>query len=268
MVGCAEEKKKPSNANTPAVVVDPGSCNPATEDCSDFVNDCITNPGSTNCTVADDFGGDVPLTNVSLSSFRKLAKNNALTSVPTDLRLKMSLSKYGNGFAGDVAITFTYAGIPYTYAATSAIQNPYSDAKIQEDAQYNVQFTNKKFHGFFDSFIRSIIVVVDDLSPSSEGDGAPVRAKGAIYIRNHPNNPEYCANPYPGMSYNDWVYSCAPHPPKPCWFVYAGPYDCRTWKSGNGVNTYQSLYPQSEYTKIGDFENLNLETAFNGDFSL
>ena len=261
MVGCAEEKKKPSSSKN-TVVVAPDTCNPAVEDCSDVVNPCLT----TDCNAVA--GTAVAINNVTLATFKKLGKNNQLTTVPTDFKFAMDVSKYGQGFAGDMAVSFTYNNIKYTYGATTMVTNPYSDSAITNDARYNVQFADKTWHGFFDGRgVRAFIIVVDAIEGGEEGDGAPLTGRGSIYFRNHTNNPEYCANPYPGMSNEDYYAACAPLPPSPCWNVSLGPYDCRAWKSGNGVNTYQSLRPGSEYTKLGDFSGLNLSTSFNGEFS-
>jgi hypothetical protein len=263
MVGCAEEKKKPSSSNN-TVVVAPDTCNPAVEDCSTVVNPCLT----TDCTAVA--GTAVTVTNVTLTNFRKLAKNNQLTTVPTDFKFAMDVSKYGQGFAGDMAVSFTYNNIKYTYGATTMVSNPNSDSAITSDARYNVQFPNKTWHGFFDGRgVRDFVIVVDAIEGGEEGDGAPLTGRGSVYFRIVPNNPEYCANPYPGMSYNDWYVSCgaAAISPSPCWNVSLGPRDCRTWKSGNGVNTFAALHPGAEYTKLGDFSGLNLSTSFNGDFA-
>ena len=50
---------------------------------------------------------------------------------------------------------------------------------------------------------------------------------------------------------------------KNCWFFTSGPFDCRTWRSGKGVNTFKAIYPNSCYSKMGSFKGLDLLKAFN-----
>ena len=277
MVGCAEEKKKKSSTNTGGgVIVD--VCNPAVEDCNGVVNPCLT----TDCNVVA--GTAVTVTNISLSAYRSLRKNTSLnsSSIPTDMKFALDVYKAGQGFAGDMAISFTANNQKITMGGTTILSsNAYSDTAIAEDSKYNVQFANGTWHGFFDGrepvlgyantaiTIRNFIVVVDAIEGGSEGDGAPLTGRGSIWFRNTPNNPEYCYNPPYGISYDAYYASCgaAYLSPTVCWKVSLGPNDCRTWKNGNDVNTFQALYPGSEYTKLGNFSGLNLSTSFNGDFA-
>ena len=61
---------------------------------------------------------------------------------------------------------------------------------------------------------------------------------------------------------------------KACWEISAGPFDCRTWRQGNGVNTFRTIEPDGNcYTKLATFtrdvsstaRGLNVLEAFNID---
>ncbi|MCB0411829.1 MAG: hypothetical protein KDD22_04845, partial [Bdellovibrionales bacterium] len=53
-----------------------------------------------------------------------------------------------------------------------------------------------------------------------------------------------------------------------CWFISLGPYDCRAWTDGNGVDSDKAVLPDNGYKKLGDFEGLNLKKAFNDQLVL
>ncbi|MCB0406617.1 MAG: hypothetical protein KDD34_00355, partial [Bdellovibrionales bacterium] len=50
-----------------------------------------------------------------------------------------------------------------------------------------------------------------------------------------------------------------------CWFISIGPYDCRTWKNGYGVDTTRAINPDSDYKLLGSFQGLNINDAFNDE---
>lgn len=115
------------------------------------------------------------------------------------------------------------------------------------------------FHGFFeDTRVQrlaygyqqmggAVILVID--STVDLGDGAgPTSANGSIWFKNYFQNT-----------------SMGPIPLTHCWFISAGPYDCRSWKSGDGVNTKASMYPNNGYVKLGTFTNLEIKKAFNNE---
>jgi hypothetical protein len=69
-----------------------------------------------------------------------------------------------------------------------------------------------------------------------------------------------------------------PIPGTSCWFISAGPYDCRAWIDGSGVNTLGGLFPTvgasstnaspNIYQKLGTFSGLDLSNAFNGSWQV
>ncbi len=115
------------------------------------------------------------------------------------------------------------------------------------------------YHGFFedDRVIRlaaglqqmggAVIVVIDSTNDSGDGQG-PTSANGSIWFKNYFQN-----------------IGNGPIPLTHCWFISEGPYDCRSWKSGDGVNTKQNIYPTNGYVKLGNFVNADVQKAFNNE---
>jgi len=118
------------------------------------------------------------------------------------------------------------------------------------------------YHGFFEDagvprlipplpyqpiFGGALILVIDSTNDAGDGAG-PTAANGSIWFKNYVGN-----------------YPMGPLPYTNCWFISSGPYDCRSWKSGDKVNTKQSIYPTNGYVKLGNFYNLDIKTAFNNE---
>lgn len=159
---------------------------------------------------------------------------------PTDIKVNVNLEKRGNGFGGTVTITYTDNGTRYEGYFTSGSSN--------DDNKYNIFFTKggkTVWHGFFEDYFGGMIVVMDDVVDLGDGDET-IKASGSVWFKNF------------GLTY-------APHPPTHCWKVSLGPYDCRSWKSGHGVNTTAAVEPTDGYIKLGTFDNLNIKEAFNGE---
>lgn len=149
------------------------------------------------------------------------------------------------------------------------------DSGSADDSEYNVwgSFNGKLgFHGFFsDNKFGSVILVLNEGSdPRKDADGFRKRVRfsdGSIWFMNFKSftgdNHKDC---YEGGSYIG-VVGRPPKPSKKCWFIGTGPFDCRAWKTGKkDVNTLRSLEPRDScYQKLADFDNLNIEEAFNTD---
>ena len=186
------------------------------------------------------FGGTATFTPVSLGVFSQYTgrpMNN-----PTNMVINLNLIQYppGNYYGGDVTIAYDDNGYHH--------EGYFTGGNSQLEARYNVitSFNGTvAFHGFFEDFMGAIVVVVNPTTLPTLGDGSTGTASGSVYFKNF------------GLTY-------APHPPTYCWFVSLGPYDCRAWISGNGVNTFQSLYPDNGYVQLGTFSGLSIGDAFNG----
>ena len=155
------------------------------------------------------------------------------------------------------------------------------------DATYNrwVFLKSKRefyFHGFFQNEYAntegSLILVVDRKTlithcDDENCDGDPYLVGGSVWIMNFRttfDNKNSCNNQdqdyvfnYNRNTYGERLPTLSSRDKK-CWFLSNGPYDCRTWRSGKGVNTYLAANPNGScYTKLGDFELLDLSKAFN-----
>jgi hypothetical protein len=202
------------------------------------------------------------------------------TNVPTETKVVINLKKYvtiGNdkGFGGYVSIKFKDNGSSYTDAFSSMWMGGYpiyNTVKTNaENNKYNLLSTTypekpgkAAYHGFFEQvnvqrllppvpnqtiFSGAIILVIDNAIDLGDGQG-PSAASGSIYYKN------ILA-----------TYPMGPLPYTNCWFISKGPYDCRTWRGDGKVDTKRSLYPNSEYKKLGNFYNLDMQKAFNNQLT-
>jgi hypothetical protein len=218
-------------------------------------------------------GAVVSLINVNPAVLAQFSGNTAIENQnPQDIKLTLNLQKFGTyskgnggfdyGFGGYASVKFkTVITNPYTNTTTtqnyedkfeSLVDDNGTVKSNSENHKYNLLSTdypelngNFGYHGFFEDRYGAIIVVIDAVNDAGDGEG-PTGGNGSVWFKNHPR--EY-----------------APLSPTSCWFVSLGPYDCRTWKSGNGVNTKQSIYPESNYTKLGNFVDLDVKTILKFD---
>jgi len=158
---------------------------------------------------------------------------------PANFKINVNLTPYTDSYGGTVTISYNDNG--YTY------QEQFTSGHSSDETKYNRFVTvggTKVWHGFFEDYMGAIIIVIDKSVGLGDGDTSDVTASGSIWFKNF------------GQTF-------APHPPTWCWFVSLGPYDCRAWPEGRGVNTSESIYPDNGYQKLGTFTGLNLQSAFN-----
>jgi hypothetical protein len=188
--------------------------------------------------------------------------------------VKLQESSY-NQYSGDVYISYLDNGQYYTgHFNTDEDSNPGSGTVFPNwgHAFYNNWFTwqgKPVFHGFFSDSYGAIMLVVDSVIDQGDGSGASEVA-GSIWYKNYPNN------------------QAQPNPQNiPCWYITAGPYDCRTllvkggWQDDGMIDPVsallptQSLYytptsshpyqpaePARGWKKLGTFTGLNKAKAF------
>lgn len=216
-----------------------------------------------------EYGGTAPLTvtNTSLGYYVGRTPNN-----PTEVKVNINLQKFApaagstrSSYGGVVSISFKDSGILWEDKFTSLMNEShwYGQGTVrtnEENNKYNVWIQKNGesyWHGFFQDNFGAIIVVIDDSDDRGDGSG-PTKVSGSIWVMNFGRSYAYVS-------------------PTSCWYVYAGPYDCRTWKNGNAVNTDKDIYPYLEnsnpgtatapravgYRKVGDFTNLEFKKAFN-----
>jgi hypothetical protein len=186
------------------------------------------------------------------------------------------ISTDANQYAGTVFISYFDNGRYYTAEFTTNDQNnPGSGTQFPgwNHAFYNNWFTwqgKPVFHGFFADSYGAIMLVIDDMIDLGDGGGA-AQLSGSIWFKNYPNNQ---AQPNPQSI--------------PCWYITAGPYDCRTllvpggWGSDGIIGPVSALTPdQSKYwtsrsshpyheedprrgwRKLGSFTKLDKAKAFS-----
>lgn len=242
LVGCATE----SNPSNPGGIGDPIAGDP-------LAGGDIDSPSSSSASniVTLDIVGNSALDKVE--NFEKFTVRSMYD--PQNIKLEVNLKHRGDGrYGGTIKIKYTDNGSSHTGTFVNGDDSYYTKHKGQnESAKYNKWFkVNNKwvFHGFFQDDTGGVILVLDGNSGLDLGDGKiPSEYKGSVYYKNFHDN---ILN----------AYNAGPHPNMHCWFVSEGPYDCRAWKSGNGVDTYKALYPDNGYTKLGEFENLSVEDSF------
>lgn len=183
---------------------------------------------------------------VSLAEFNSYVAIRPLNN-PTDFRLSIQLANNGSDqFYGTVKLSYIDAG--YRYTGTFKADNAKNvdmyamkDAGTH-DAAYNRWFTlggKKVFSGFFEDNYGSIVVIIDNVVNQNDGQGGSV-VSGQVWYRN-------------------FAQSYAPKSPyRSCWFVYQGPYYCRS----AAVINKTSLYPTDTYRKLGSFTGLIKNQAF------
>lgn len=161
---------------------------------------------------------------------------------PQQVEVTLNLKRYGESYGGTVRISYTDYGHRY--------QGFFTSGHSAYETKHNVWFRKGDkdiWHGFFEDYLGAIIVVIDGVTDLGDG-GSDKKATGSVWFKN-------------------FGYTYAPRPPAWCWFVSLGPYDCRAWKSGEGIKSPQnrSIYPDAGYKKLGSFSDLDLKKAFNGE---
>ena len=131
------------------------------------------------------------------------------------------------------------------------------------------------FHGFFQENEGSIILVVDSVTPvvSNRDNPTPTTLySGSIWtmqFRTTFQGKNSCNNRDQKyiFQYNKETPG-SNIPPladrnKKCWFFTRGPFDCRTWRDGDGVDTFRAVNPDGScYQKMGTFIGLDILKAF------
>lgn len=211
---------------------------------------------------------------------------------PKNAQISVRLFKAGDvagngGYAGTVQIGYEDNGQYYVGRfSTNDSYNPSGSTSSAgtrytnwHHASYNKWFTwngKRLFHGFFEDEYGAILLIIEDNLDQGDGAGSS-QVTGSIWFKNYYNSP------YPRYQSKDVL---------PCWFITAGPYDCRTFlvkdsvngKDGNVVTTSALLPSESQYApgadthpyhqgadagpargwrKLGTFSGLNAAQAFD-----
>lgn len=163
-----------------------------------------------------------------------------LPNSPQALKLNLNMVKVGTGWGGTATISYTDNGKfrPSYFTASHAAQA----TKYNQGYRVNGQ---PVWHGVFEDFyLGALVVVIDGITDLGDGAGAQDTVSGSVWMKN-------------------FAATYAPHAPTYCWFIAAGPFDCRPWPSGDGMSASPSLEPQGGYIKLATFSGLSLKAAFN-----
>lgn len=220
----------------------------------------ITTPTPTNPDGSDGTGVDgsgtstsggstVTFKPVSLAEMVKYVGTHPLND-PKNYRLTVDLTRDTNlKFSGNVQISYEDNGRLYTgyFESADSLNVNFSgksyDNGVNESA-YNYWYrdVNSKtvFSGFFQDAYGAVILIVDNYVNTGDGSGSGY-ASGTVWYKNFAQsvNPQ---SPY-----------------RKCWFLYDGPYMCRS----NNIINKSSLDPSDGgYRKLGTFSGLAKAAAF------
>jgi hypothetical protein len=228
------------------------------------------------------------LDRTALSSYAATHPINNPKNANISVRLFKAGDVAGNGgYAGVVQFAYEDNGQYYvgrfttndSYNPTGSTANAGTRYTNWHHAAYNKWFNyggKRLFHGFFEDEYGAIMLIVEDNLDQGDGAGSS-QVTGSIWFKNYYNSP------YPRYQTKDVL---------PCWFITAGPYDCRTFlvktaatgKDGDVQTTSallptQSLYapgadthpyhqgadagPARGWKKIGSFSGLDAAKAFD-----
>jgi hypothetical protein len=166
---------------------------------------------------------------------------------PTNYSVQISLAQLGTTgrYSGSVQLSYDDNGYHHngTFTADTGYNSSYDSYGTARDvglahANYNYWFNlggKTVFSGFFQDNYGGIVLVIDNAANVNQGDGqGGGTISGQIWYRNF-------ATSYAPQSTE-----------RNCWFIYGGPYDCRS----NIVSSKSALYPTDSYRKLGDFSGV------------
>lgn len=192
-------------------------------------------------------------------------------------RVYVDMSREGNHryYSGRIEVAFK---VRRASGNDEVISQEFSSG-YGNDNQYNVwaRFGGRLgFHAFFSDSWKGVILVIDRItnvtSERTEVDRINLRnqlGSGSIWFKSfrsfYRGNDDDCYEG--GQHIRIGGPSAPPAPPKKCWFISVGPFNCQAWEAGNTVRTFTALEPDSNscYKKLGDFDGLNISKAFDTD---
>lgn len=222
-------------------------------------------------------GATAELNGTTMSTLTAYVATHPLNN-PTDLKISVKLNEVAyNQWAGDIYISYLDNNQYYTaHFLNTGDTNPSSGTLYPS---YNHAFFNNwyseptsgkpVFHGFFADSYGAVMLVIDNLDGDQGDGGGSATVSGSIWYKNYPST-QVQANPQ-GI---------------PCWFITAGPYDCRTflqagwngdgilsptsaltpdkskWWTSKSTHPYQEEDPRRGWRKLGTFTGLNKTKAF------
>ncbi|MBE8221647.1 MAG: hypothetical protein HAW60_02845 [Bdellovibrionales bacterium] len=243
--------------------------------------------GSSSTKSAATFSQDLALTSRSaLKDWLRTPGMQGIENEKMHLNLVYSGHKGANGLAtyqGEFSVRYTAVN---SDGRKQNIEYVFETGEEQKDTQYNYVYLDDDgsftWKAFFQDEYGSILIILtqgkNKADECSKSDGCLEEvlfsiANGAVYYRNWP--------PRGQAELSD----------KKCWLLWGGPYDCRTWKSGRGINIKKTKWPdgtaanlsgnrswcfdefgkkqkpcnQYKYKRLGTFKDLDLKILFRID---
>ncbi len=253
--GCSKSNSQSNNNNNNGVAVAPIIIDPLA-------------PGSNSTTPTYSGGSTMTFTPVSTSVMNTYVATHPLNA-PSNYRINLNLAQVEAGrYAGKVTISYIDNGMQYDGIFSSGTgrnhtaKGMYDNNTLESEYNYWFNLSGKTvFTGQFEDAYGAIVVALEPEGTTGGGnDAEPIENKpykGSIYFKNFTSQ----------RTDNLWFqsYGGAPmgsHGPyRACWFIYKGPYDCRTAT----VQNKTALAPGAGagYTLLGTFTGVNIKTGFN-----
>ncbi len=246
-LGCSSKKSDPLNVAAPpaAVAVDPNTGGVADPNAGGPAGSGTGSTGS----LAPSAGDVVTFVPTSFSLFNSYVGTHPLNN-PKDFKLAVNLNNAGGfHYYGNIKISYVDNGQTFqgSFDVGSGVNSTYShglDNGILE-SQYNYWYnSNGKvvFSGFFQDSYGSIVLVIDSTVDQGDGQGGSY-VGGSVYFKNFAQSM--------ALQSSD----------RKCWFIYVGPYNCRS----TDVINKSGLYPTEAegYRKLGTFSGMSKKKAFN-----
>lgn len=185
---------------------------------------------------------------------------------PVNFKLNVQMADIGGGkYAGNMQLGYydydspTSGAYHISVVETGQGVNDFSYNNYvtgYSEAEYNRWFTwgtKRVFHAFFQdvpdmngSIYNAVVLVIDGGLNLGDG-GGQAKLSGSLWVKTFQTT---ISHDIPELK---------------CWFLFAGPYQCRTFLGGNGqINTFSALNPSPNdgYWKLGTFQNLDKVQAF------
>ncbi|PWU19972.1 MAG: hypothetical protein C5B49_05025 [Bdellovibrio sp.] len=252
LVSCAKPSSNDPAAVDPSTIVPLGTLGIATGTTGVGVNPLDSQPGSTVDVVLD--GSTYQQKLQTLTAW--VGVSHPLNA-PSDFRMNVQLTDSGNGLYEGILMLGYYDNGAYNIDTLSTGTGTSQNAGIPAtyglpDGQFNQWFLyNGKaaFHAFFQDGVGAVILVVEG--------GVGVGDSNANY-----------QTVYGSLWFKNFAVTAAANDPNniptdPCWFVWIGPWSCRTFLGPDGfIHTASALLPSDGYVRLGTFSGLDKVKAF------
>ncbi|MBL7542820.1 MAG: hypothetical protein JNL11_03345 [Bdellovibrionaceae bacterium] len=217
----------------------------------------VTNPtddggpggGGTGGGLTTSTGATVAFVPVDWTIFNSYVGTHPINS-PKNVQINVDLKDNGSlRYYGSIKISYEDNGQTFTGTFESGDGKNQDISGLKDnnvmESVYNYWYTKDSktvFSGLFQDQYGAVVLVIDKSINQGDGQGSAF-VSGSIYFRN-------------------FAQSMATQSPyRKCWFIYTGPYDCRT----DTIMKKTDLYPTTGegYRKLGTFSGLNRAKAFN-----